>query len=308
MPDPLSDPRFNLVPSGRFRERFGLLGRGKPFSDKKLCLVATDPVRLIDLLYGISLREDCFYVKYGMIAREGMYLGRVSLATDQAVSELCQQLKGHPSLMVSLQDDAWFKKFREEPVPDDSCGVWDDWTEHEAEVAAVVESAFGRCDELEIVVSLRAARATTISLVAHIPPQHRGREPWPVVGYILLSPVTIDGDHERRGLGLAPLAVAPAHQRNGFGSRLVEAALLRARLLGYAYVVVLGSPSFYARFGFSLASEFGLSYSEQELQPHFMALELVPGALAEPSGVVHYHPAFSRGPRSYGAAGGISGT
>ena len=30
--------------------------------------------------------------------------------------------------MVSLQDDTWFDKFREKDVPDDSCGVWDDWT------------------------------------------------------------------------------------------------------------------------------------------------------------------------------------
>jgi hypothetical protein len=101
-------------------------------------------------------------VKYGMIARDGMCLGRVSLATDQAVSELCQALKGHPRLMVSLQDDAWFNTFREVPVADDSFGVWEDWPEHESQVATLVESAFGRPDEARMVAALHAAQAVAI--------------------------------------------------------------------------------------------------------------------------------------------------
>jgi putative acetyltransferase len=225
-----------------------------------------------------------------------MYLGRCSLATDQSVSELCQELKGHARLMVSLQDDSWFDTFRDEPAPNDSGGVWDDWAEHESQVAAILESAFGRPDEAKMVAALREARSATISLVAQIPPQHREREPWPIVGHILLSPVTIDGNREPRGLGLASLAVAPAHQRRGFGARLVEAALRRARLLGYGCVVVLGDPHYYSRFGFVPASQFGLSYQKPLLEPVFMALEVVPGALAKASGVVRYHPAVSGEP------------
>jgi putative acetyltransferase len=287
----LDDPRFVLVPSGRFRERFGPGGRSAARSSKKLCLVATDPELLIDLLYGLSLRPDCFYVKYGTIAREGMYLGRCNLATDDAISELCQELKGHPRVMVSLQDDGWFNRFRAQPVADDSCGVWDDWTEHEAQVAAVLEAAFGRPDEARIVTAIRAARAATVSLLAGVPPQERQRE-WPIVGYVLLSPVTIDGQREPRGLGLGPLAVAPDHQRRGFGARLVESALRRALLLGFSYVVVLGSPRYYSRFGFVEARRYGLSYGRSHADPSFMALELVSGALEATPGVVHYHPAF----------------
>ncbi len=254
--------------------------------------MATDPALLVELLYGISLRLDCYYVKYGTIARDGMYLGRVLLGTDQAISELCQELKGHARLMVSLQDDAWFEQFRDETVPDGSCGVWDDWPEHEAEVEKVLVSAFGRDDEAKLVAAVRAAGSAAVSLTAQIPPQHRGREPWPVVGYVLLSPITIDGKGELRGLGLGPLAVAPAHQRKGFGARLVETALQRARHLGYAYVVVLGEPEYYSRFGFVPASRFGLSYRAGIREAFFTALELVPGALNGTSGTVRYHPAF----------------
>jgi putative acetyltransferase len=265
------------------------LGRDAVFSNKKLCLVATDPEFLIDLLSGLSQRA---YVKYGTIAREGMYLGRCSLGTDQAISELCQELKGHARLMVSLQDDAWFKSFRAKPVPSDCCGVWDDWAEHEARVAAVLEGAFGRPDEARLVAAIRAAGSATISLLAGVPPQQREREEWLVVGHVLLSPVSIDGNYEPRGLGLGPLAVASAHQRRGFGTRLVEAALRRARLLGFSYIVVLGNPQYYSRFGFVGAARYGLSYRQAVEESSFMALELVSGALEARSGVVRYHAAF----------------
>jgi putative acetyltransferase len=287
----LDDSRFGLVPSGQFRERRGPVGRGAAFSNKKLCLVATDPSFLIDLLYGLSLRADCYHVKYATVARDGMYLGRCFLATDEAVSQLCQELKSHPRLMVSLQDDAWFNDFRAEPVAANSCGVWDDWLEHEAEVSAVIEAAFGRADEARLVAAIRAAGAATVSLTAQVPPLDRVRDEWPIIGHVLLSPVTIAGASEPRVLGLGPLAVAPAHQRKGAGARLVEAGLARARLLGYAGVVVVGSPEYYSRFGFVAAEHFGLVY-EGAPAAYFQALELVPGAALTMSGVVRYHPAF----------------
>ncbi len=286
------DTRFTAVPSGRFRARFGPLGREAAHSEMKLCIVATDAVLLADLLYALSLRADCYFVKYGTVPRDGMYLGRCMLATNDAVSELCQELKGHPRLMVSLQDDAWFGRFRAEPVAESDCGIWEDWVEHEAEVAAVVEAAFGRPDEAQMIAAVRATRDDTISLVAQIPPAQSGQR-WPIVGHVMLSPVTIDGNRELMGLGLAPLAVAPEYQRRGFGTKLVSAALRRARLFGHPFVVVLGDPGYYGRFGFVAAERLGLRYPVAEAAPHFMALELRAGGLDGVAGTVHYHSAFA---------------
>jgi putative acetyltransferase len=288
----LNDPRFTPWRSGRFMGRFGRLGEGAAHSDKKVCLVATDPAFLIDVLYGLSLREDCYYVKYGTIAREGMYLGRCWFQTDRAAAELCNAFKGHARLMASIQDDTFFQDFRAPTVAAGSCGVWDDWPEHAQDVARVHEEAFGRPDEAAMVASVRAARSATISLVAGLPPEDRVLG-WPIVGHVLLSPVTIDGSGDPRGLGLGPLAVLPAHQHHGFGTRLVEEALKRAKLLGYAYVVVLGHPEYYPRFGFVPASRFGLRYEPRVPDDVFMALELEPGALDGVSGVVRYLPAFA---------------
>jgi hypothetical protein len=70
---------------------------------KKLCLVTTDAKFLIDLLYGLSLREDCCYVKFATRAREGMYLGRCFMQSDRAAAELCAELKGHARVFMALE-------------------------------------------------------------------------------------------------------------------------------------------------------------------------------------------------------------
>jgi hypothetical protein len=143
----LEDPRFQLTRSGRFRERFGPAGPSatlspKTSSPKKVCLVATDAAFLIDLLYGVSLRPDCGYVKYGMVLRDGMVLGRCCMATDRAAALLCAALKGHPRLLVTLQDDDSFNSFRSR---DEAVGVWDELDDDDiAAVERVNLAAFGR--------------------------------------------------------------------------------------------------------------------------------------------------------------------
>ena len=94
-------------------------------------------------------------------------------------------------------------------------------------------------------------------------------------------------------LGLAPTAVRPDRQRQGIGSQLVRAGLDAARKTGAAAVVVVGHARFYPRFGFVPASRFGLTCEYDVPDEVFMALELVPGFLAGPGGLVQYHPAFA---------------
>lgn len=62
-------------------------------------------------------------------------------------------------------------------------------------------------------------------------------------------------------LGLGPLSVRPDWQRRGVGKALMHAALGAADALGEPLVVLLGSTEYYPRFGFRLASEYGITPS-----------------------------------------------
>jgi putative acetyltransferase len=284
MSNATDDPRFTARTGGYFMERVGPHGREAPGSNKKLCIVATDLELLKDTLYGLSLRSDCAVVKYGTDQRGGMYLGRVFLATDQAAGALCEALKGHPRLMVTLQDDDFFNGFRSPGRIAGKVGVYEDGPKHAERVADIHTRAFGQPDEAKIVAAIVASGVPTISLIADLDAE--------LVGHVLLSPVTLEGRDDPRGLGLAPLGVLPSFQRRGVGSALVHAALERARLLGYAYVVVLGEPSYYGRFGFMPASRVGLRCEYPVPDEAFMVLELHAGGLQGATGLVRYVPAL----------------
>lgn len=157
-----------------------------------------------------------------------------------------------------------------------------------APVAQVLQLAFGGSQEAELVAALREANALSILLVAL-------SNDTKVVGCVALSSVsTPDCASATAGLGLAPLAVTPAHQRKGLGHALMHRALELARERGAGFVVLLGSPAYYARFGFRAASTWGLRCVYDAPAEAFQALELEPGALSHTRGIVRYHAAFER--------------
>jgi putative acetyltransferase len=114
-----------------------------------------------------------------------------------------------------------------------------------------------------------------------------------VVGHILFTPVKIESaDSSFEAVGLGPMAVLPAYQRKGIGSRLVQSGIEECRRAGHEVVVVVGHPEYYPRFGFLPAKRFGIRYEEEVPEEVFMVLELREGALAGRSGIVRYQPEF----------------
>ena len=113
-----------------------------------------------------------------------------------------------------------------------------------------------------------------------------------VIGHILFTPVTVDGS-DVAGVGLAPMAVLPSHQRKGIGSRLVRHGLDHLRRTGCPFVIVLGHPEYYPRFGFEPASTYRL-VSQWEGVPDeaFMVAVLDPGALPKEGGTARYRDEF----------------
>jgi putative acetyltransferase len=152
-------------------------------------------------------------------------------------------------------------------------------------VRQINQLAFGQPDEAELVDKLRQACAESLSLVA---------EEDGIVGHILFTPVVVESAGRRVvGMGLAPMAVRPDRQRGGVGSRLVERGLEILRERGCPFVVVVGHPEYYPRFGFEPASRHGLLSQWDGIRDEaFMALILDAPAMAGVSGVARYRGEF----------------
>jgi putative acetyltransferase len=152
--------------------------------------------------------------------------------------------------------------------------------EQPADVDAIREvnrSAFGQEQEERIVDALRARGAVLVSLVAVVHDK--------VVGHILFSPATIG---PVVGAALGPMAVAPAHQRQGIGSQLVARGLEYVEAQGCPFVVVVGHPEFYPRFGFASAEALGLT-CDWDLPTGVFMVKVLRAAAA---GQVHGHVAY----------------
>jgi predicted N-acetyltransferase YhbS len=105
-----------------------------------------------------------------------------------------------------------------------------------------------------------------------------------IVGTVRLWPVA--AGRGRPALLLGPIAVAPARQGLGIGAKLMRAALANAAALGQRAVLLVGDAPYYARFGFSAGLTADLRLPGPYERERFLALDLVPGALAGARGLV----------------------
>jgi putative acetyltransferase len=142
-------------------------------------------------------------------------------------------------------------------------------------------ASFPSAVEARLVDELRAAGRLTLSLVALVNGQ--------LVGHIGFSPVTAPGP--AAGLGLAPVAVIPPLQGRGIGSALINEGLELCRRAGFGFVVLVGEPDYYSRFGFAPARGWGLE-DQYQAGDAFQALELRPNVIPRDGGLVRYSPEF----------------
>ena len=105
-----------------------------------------------------------------------------------------------------------------------------------------------------------------------------------LVGGIRFTALTIGG--EGRALLLGPLVVHPAYNGKGFGKALVGEGIERARAQGFRLVVLVGDMPYYGRFGFVQVPRGQITLPGPVDPARLLALELVPGALADACGLV----------------------
>lgn len=111
-----------------------------------------------------------------------------------------------------------------------------------------------------------------------------------LVGHILFTRLP---SHRQNGtiatvISLGPLAVMPALQNQGVGSRLIREGLKKCAELSYGVVVLVGHPEYYPRFGFVPARAKGFSLPLEAPDDSFMVAELIPGELDKVSGTLEY--------------------
>jgi putative acetyltransferase len=152
-------------------------------------------------------------------------------------------------------------------------------------VREINELAFDQPGEAILVDKLRERCADILSLVAVQDGQ--------VVGHIFFSPVVIEsgtGTGSDMGSGLGPMAVRPEYQNQGIGTALVREGLARLEGQGCGFVVVLGHPRYYPRFGFVRAGRYGVS-CEWDVPDEVFMIQVFGETIL--SGLARYRPEFS---------------
>ena len=136
----------------------------------------------------------------------------------------------------------------------------------------LIDQAFESNTAAELVERLRDQDKFLISLVAEM-----GKK---IVGHIAFTSVFLSNSHNQaHGAGLAPLAVLKEYRNRRIGSTLIHEGLRQCEDLGIEFVVVLGYPKYYARFGFQKASKYGIRCAYNVPDAAFMILELSSGIL-----------------------------
>lgn len=94
-------------------------------------------------------------------------------------------------------------------------------------------------------------------------------------------------------LTMGPLCIHPDYQGKGYGRKLLDYGLNKAKEIGYNAVLIEGDIDFYGKSGFDYASKFGIEYDglpEGADSSFFLCKELKPGSLKP--GTYTTHPAY----------------
>ncbi|MEP3477731.1 MAG: N-acetyltransferase [Fuerstiella sp.] len=152
-------------------------------------------------------------------------------------------------------------------------------------VAAFANSELGYNGEADFIDTLRNQCPDILSLVALDDDR--------VVGHILFSAATIRcGPVIHAGMGLAPMAVHPAFQKQGIGSILVTDGMKRLAKRNLEFTMVAGHAQFYPRFGFLPAAEYSVRHGCDGMPQDIFFLHTKHPRTQFIDGLAYYHDVF----------------
>lgn len=150
---------------------------------------------------------------------------------------------------------------------------------------AFTSCEFGYNDEALLARQLHEEGDALVSLIAEIDGQP--------VGHIMFSRMQVEADGKPIiAAAQAPTGVIPAWQRKGVGSHMIRAGLEALKQQGVQLSFVVGHPSYYPRFGYSL--ELARPFASPYAGGYFMAVQLDETLQMPSSGKAEFAPAFAR--------------
>ena len=105
-----------------------------------------------------------------------------------------------------------------------------------------------------------------------------------IIGHVMFSKAELMLDDGRRvpSWTFGPICIHPDYKRKGYGLKLLQFALEKAREMGIGFLCMEGNIEFYKNAGFGLASKLNIHYHAEPKDaevPYFLAQELIPGWL-----------------------------
>ncbi|MBR6285008.1 MAG: GNAT family N-acetyltransferase [Muribaculaceae bacterium] len=105
-----------------------------------------------------------------------------------------------------------------------------------------------------------------------------------IMGHIMFSKAELVLDDGTRcpSWTFGPISIHPDYKRKGYGLKLLNYTLNKAREMGIGFLCMEGNIDFYKHAGFGLASKMGIHYHAEPRDaeaPYFLAQELIPGWL-----------------------------
>ncbi len=105
-----------------------------------------------------------------------------------------------------------------------------------------------------------------------------------MIGHVMYSKaeLVLDNGKHVPSWTFGPISIHPDYKRKGYGLKLLNYSLEKAREMGIGFLCMEGNIDFYRHAGFNLASKLGIHYHAEPKDaevPYFLAQELIPGWL-----------------------------
>lgn len=113
-----------------------------------------------------------------------------------------------------------------------------------------------------------------------------------IIGHVMFSKAEIikDDGTSFPAWTFGPISIHPDYKRKGYGLKLLQYALEKAREMGVGVLCMEGNIDFYKNAGFKVASKMKIHYHGEPKDaevPYFLAQELIPGYLNGIEGTYH---------------------